>query len=278
MDNIEYSVDALNVRSAFYGAKTIIYVEGEDDVLFWEEIFRLVADQDFRVESLGGSEKIDGFIEKINAGELTAIVARDADFLPFLNGKCDDPKVLFTAGYSIENSLYVAETILAVARSWARSNNVTLAECEAWLNDLAVKIEPLVRLDLANAMASSGQATIGDNCTRFMQSQNSSNVCPNKILQYYSEIEPKLCKKAIKEAGKALKNENVLINHVRGHFLASAILKFIVSKAKSLRRQVSVSSDALYVSALSEFRRSIIGNHPHHQYYIKKARAAWQAI
>jgi hypothetical protein len=87
MPDISYSDEALNVRNAFFGAKVIVYVEGDDDVLFWHEVFEQVADDHFEVESVGGVENLDEYIRKIAAGQLSAIAARDADFLPII-GVC----------------------------------------------------------------------------------------------------------------------------------------------------------------------------------------------
>ena len=39
MDDLVYSADALNVIDDFYGVSTIVYVEGNDDEIFWKKIF-----------------------------------------------------------------------------------------------------------------------------------------------------------------------------------------------------------------------------------------------
>ena len=80
MRDLEYSPDALNAKSAFYRAKTMIYVEGDDDLMFWEEVFSQVPDFAFEIESVGGSPELDKHIKNIEAGSLDAIAARDERF------------------------------------------------------------------------------------------------------------------------------------------------------------------------------------------------------
>lgn len=66
MSEFEYSIDALNVKSSFYKANSIIYVEGDEDVMFWNEIFSRIDGFDYQIETLGGSEELDKYIEKIS--------------------------------------------------------------------------------------------------------------------------------------------------------------------------------------------------------------------
>lgn len=279
MPDLSYSDDALNVRGAFFGAKTVVYVEGDDDVMFWQEVFAQVADKHFEVESVGGSTTLDDYILKISSGQLVAIAARDADFLPLLGECSQDPKVVYTQGYSIENSLYVAEAVAQLARAWCKSNRISIATCELWLEHLAEAVAPLVHLDIANATSASGVATVGENCSRFMASANSENACPTKIAQMVALSAPNIPRSAIEAAELVvgITPEKVLA-HLRGHFLASAIHRFIVRHAKSFGRKVSISAESLYAAAIAHFAATIRTIHPHRTYYIEAARIAWQSL
>lgn len=84
MADLFYSDEALNVKSAFYRANSMVFVEGDDDVLFWHEVFSKIPEASVEVESAGGSDQIDQYITKILSGELQAIAARDSDFLPHM--------------------------------------------------------------------------------------------------------------------------------------------------------------------------------------------------
>lgn len=279
MTNLEYSTDALNVRHAFFGAKTIVYVEGDDDVLFWHEIFSKVADADFEIESVGGSPYLDKYIQQITAGQLHALAARDADFLPHLGLCATNPKVVYTRGYSIENSLYVGESVAYLARLWCKTTRVTQTECERWLTQLAREFAPLVHLDVANATSKSGVPTVGDNCSRFMTSGSSANPCPRKIANHLTQIKSKIPQTALDAALTVVGHKPTeILLFLRGHFLASAIHKFIVSRATALGRKINLSADSLYAAAIAHFGNSLGEKHPHQAHYLKVAEAAWRAI
>lgn len=279
MPDLSYSDDALNVRNAFFGAKAIIYVEGDDDVLFWQEVFSKVTDEPFEVESLGGAQALDEHIAKIASGQLEGIAARDADFLPIL-GKCNpSPRVVYTFGYSIENSLYTSAALTQLVRLWCKSPKVAPAACAQWLTQLVSTVEPLVLLDAANAISGSGVATVGDNCSRYMTSSTSAMVCPTKVSSAASAITHKVPPSAVATVSTSIgaKPEEVL-THLRGHFLASAVHRYIVTNAKSFGRKVSVSAESLYAAAIVQFSRSLDSDHPHRNHYLSAARSAWQAV
>lgn len=276
MPELSYSNEALNVRGAFFGAKAVVYVEGDDDVLFWEDVFAKIADEHFEVEAVGGAPILDDYIERIASGQLTAIAARDADFLPTLGIFPSDPKVIYTYGYSIENSLYVPGTITQLVRSWCKTSRVPESECAEWLSEFAATIAPLVHLDVANAIAASGVPTIGDNADRFMATKASARACPKRVAAAVATTSPTLPSAAIRSAQSAVGTDpKVVLKYLRGHFIASAVHRFIVTKANQLGRKVSISSESLYAAAVSLFKMALDSSHPHKDHYLESARAAW---
>jgi len=115
MSKIDYSIDALNVRNCFFSTDTIVYVEGDDDILFWDKVFRASTSASIYIEAVGGSKELDKYIELINSGELESIAARDSDYLDFEGKKNGDSKIIYTVGHSIENSIYCADFICRLA-------------------------------------------------------------------------------------------------------------------------------------------------------------------
>lgn len=279
MSELLYSDDALNVRNAFLRVKTLVYVEGDDDVLFWEEIFSHVPHASIEIEAAGGSDQIDVYIEKIAAGQLQAIAARDADFLPHLGKTKNDPRVIYTYGYAIENSLYTADCLANLTKLWCKTNKILASECADWLNDLVTHVRLLVHLDLANRIADAGAATIPDNCTRLMTGQASCVPCATKIGVHISSASAKVPPAELSVASTKIGTQpDDLLKWVRGHFLASAALKFVLSKAKSLGRKIDLSADSLYAAAIAHFGKSLGHSHPHKGYYLQSALAAYQSI
>jgi hypothetical protein len=273
--DLEYSADALNAKNAFYRAKTMIYVEGDDDVIFWEEVFSHIPDFAFEIESVGGSPELDKHIKNIEAGSLDAIAARDADFLRLTNRLPTSPRVVYTHGYAIENSLYTADVLHYMARSWCKSPSVTQAHCAHWLHDLASSFAPLIALDIANAVSNSGVAVLPDNCTRFMTGQTTGKVCPKKIARHATETMPRLPKKAVAAGNTVVAaSATAPLEYLRGHLLASAVLKFLLQTATTMGKKINISMDALYAAAIANFSRSLTGTHPHKAYYSAATSAA----
>lgn len=279
MPDLSYSDDALNVRNVFFGAKAIIYVEGDDDVLFWQEIFSKVTDEPFEIEPLGGAPALDTFIEKISSGQLRAIAARDSDFLPILSKCSADPRVVYTLGYSIENSLYTSTALTQLVRIWSKSPKINFDTCNAWLTNFASTVAPLVLLDAANAISGSGIPTIGDNCSRYMSSPNSTTLCTNKVGSAAAFIKQQLPQSSVKAANLQIESnsENILM-HIRGHFLSSAIHQYVVKNAKALGKKASISAESLYAAAILQFAKSLDSEHPHRTHYLNSARLAWQSV
>jgi hypothetical protein len=277
--DLNYSDDALNVKCAFYRATAMVYVEGDDDVLFWHEVFAKVPGSSVEIESAGGSDQVDQYIDLITSGRLNAIAARDLDFLGHLRKTSDDPRVLYTFGYSIENSLYTADAIASLVRLWCKSPRANTAECANWLNDVARELQPLVKLDIANRFSESGAQTLGDNCTRLMTSQVSSTVCPHKVAAVVAAATPRIPLADRERAATSMGTlPDDIIRNIRGHFLASASLKYLLSRAKAIGRRIDVSSDSLYAAAMAHFGRVMGHNHPHQDHYLASASNALTTV
>lgn len=281
MTDWSYSNEALDVRNEFLGVKAIIYVEGDDDILFWQEIFSKVTDEEFEIESVGGSNKLDEFIEKIKSNQLNSIIAaRDADFLSLFQKNNINPKVLHTYGYSIENSLYEQRAITQLTRFWSKSQKITETEIKNWLKEFSTDISPLVHLDLANFLSKQGLETLGDNCSRYTTNNKSEKICKIKVQNAVNQIEPHLPPQYITLAKKEMGSTTTqILTHIRGHFLATVAHRYIVQKAKSLNKKVTISTDSLYAAAISVFTNTLNNiKHPHTGYYLSSAKEAWNAL
>lgn len=279
MAELEYSIEALNAKGAFHRVRAIVYVEGDDDHLFWEKVLSAGGLEGVRIESVGGSTTLDKYISDIEVGKLFALVARDADFLPLFGNLSTSPMVLYTFGYSIENTLYTPATLQPLAKTWSKSTAVTLRECEEWLNQVATAFARLLHLDIANGIAKGGVPTLGDNCTRFMTGSHSATPCAAKISAFIAATEAKLTKRSVSEAERLLgPSSDRALAFLRGHFLASAVMKFLVCKAKACHRKVAISSDALYATAMMHFSGAFGPSHPHFGHYAKSVATAARHI
>lgn len=116
MDDFYYSEDANDIMNLFYGVDVMVYVEGEDDVPFWEFIFNKLVKYSVEVQEVGGSNELSKYIGDLDSGKLKGIIACDSDF-EVLKSNLSSSNVIRTYGYSIENSLICKSTILKVIKS-----------------------------------------------------------------------------------------------------------------------------------------------------------------
>ncbi len=151
MPDLSYSDDALNVISAFYDADKLLYVEGDDDVVFWELVLEQFEIRTFKVQSVGGIEELKKYIDKVASGAIDANVARDADF-SYIQKPPQLHQVIYTYGHSIENTLFTTGTICSIIRAYGRMTRrlIDEGECETWMNEFHSAFEQLVTYDAAN--------------------------------------------------------------------------------------------------------------------------------
>jgi len=268
MSDLEYSDDALNSMGAFYRAKAIVYVEGDDDVMFWKHVLSAINVR-LEIEPVGGKSQIERYAQKIISGEIDAVVARDADLTHFVGPQIKHPRILYSYGYSIENSLYTNSTIKTLSESWSKTDRVGLDTCVAWWDELLTALTPLIELDVANALAKTGVETIGDNCTRFMLSRSSHLPCPDRIGAHVSALKATIAEAPVEAAKEIINNDaEVKSRLLRGHFLATAIMKFIVKIASKYGKKISLSSESLYAAAIVHFENAVrTMRHQHYEYY-----------
>lgn len=276
MAELVYSDNALNAKAAFFRAEIIAYVEGDDDVAFWETIFSALTKKKIHVEECGGREEVEKWIEKISAGTVDAISALDRDHRFHTDERLYlSPKILFTFGHSVENTLFTPITTAKVIRAVSRKS-CDESTCAEWFRRFMLSVRPLVVLDIANEIGGCGENTIGDNCSRFMQDLH---VCPSKIRLVSEPASKKIPKRYIDSAKMSLrKRGETTMRSVRGHFLHSAILKYVSLMCEQLNRRVSLSNDALYALFLSNFENQFTPKHPHYAFYKNQVHKMTAAI
>jgi len=270
MASLEYSIEAKNVLTKFYRVDKMLYVEGDDDVPFWELMFEKFESPNVEVQQVGGKEELRKYIDQINSGQLNAIVAIDRDFAPFDGSDVKHDLVVRTAGYSIENTLINAKVLVKVARRIGRlpAKNASFEECQSWLEDFYRQCSGLLANDLMDQCEGAKVGVIGNNCDRFLESKQSDKVCPKKIEKYLKglglESDPVLSKVLEKLMADA---DLRLLDFIRGHFLASAAQRFVCLLVKRKRANISLSSAAFFGAVNLAFESTFGVDHPHFTHY-----------
>lgn len=265
MEELEYSDDATNTLDAFLECDYVMFVEGDDDVLFWDTVFRLNSDLIIEFRPVGGVNELRPIIDKVENGDLDCLVAKDADYTRHVEGRLHHNRILHTFGYAIENTLYSAECASSVIRLWSRKDIDCTNDAREWLNNLALVTRPLFLLDFHNAKNTLEIDVGAGNCQRFMESKTSDVVCQQKVSEHIADIKRR---HQIDDNDIELEPPTVdsTIHFMRGHFLQSAILRYINKRLKENGRKATVSLDALYAHAIqflsSSFEwNSIEGRH-----------------
>jgi hypothetical protein len=274
MAQLEYSLEALNVLRKFYRAQALVYVEGDDDVPFWTSVFATQGDMNVVVEPAGGVEELDKFVRRIEEEDACLIVARDADYTQFQGTRSNSDRVLYSHGYSIENSLYTRKAIRAIAHIAHRKTAPEHDDVDAWLTSLASSLRPVVVNDLASTLDKLGVVALSNNCESFMVNANSPLTSKVRIAARLKTIEARIPKESRDKAEAILTaNCEYCEDHLRGHVLASAVLRFV--REHSGR---SVSNETLYSSAITMFSNDVAADHIHTDHYIDAANRALSSL
>jgi len=277
MAQLDHSLDAINVLNKFYRCSVLVYVEGDDDIPFWSAVFTELSGEDVAVEGLGGSEEVEKYLARVVDDDAKIVIARDADYSLVTGNRVTHDRVLYSFGYSIENSMYLTKAIVKIAAICNRKVAAPEAEVSKWLDTLTSECRALVVCDITSSLEGLGVAALGSNCDRFMRSEKSPEFDKEKISARIQDILPRVT------ANLRAKTEAILGNvggygmhFIRGHFLASAVLRYVAKHAGR-----SVSNETLYACGIGQFEKDIGRSHPHKEYYaaaVSRAVASCQAL
>lgn len=268
MPEFDYSTDAKNVLNRFFQVDRVVYVEGEDDIPFWEIVFDKLTNIQVKIEAVGGKPELLKHAEAIYENEAEYFLAMDSDFDRVFDVE-KHPAIIRTCGYSIENTLICKESICRIIRNLARipKRNVPYEACEEWLTDLNEKIKDIVLSDVVNTKEELGLSVVPDSSERFMKSANSPYISNEKISDFVERLGIYKVEKFTPEIENLDIKRIVYLDAIRGHFLFSAVMKFVKIKTRSLGKNVSVSKDMLYSNLVSVFESVFNRDHPHYDFY-----------
>lgn len=272
-DTLVWSDAAENVISMFYDADIMVYVEGEDDIGFWEIIFKKNGRLNVEVQDVGGCEALSPYIERITSGQINAIVARDTDLNYFSSNITPHQNVIYTKGYSIENSILNEKVISRILKNMGRysAKDIQNIEIGEWLTGFYQNIENLIALDIYNHINQRGQSIVGDSCDRFMQSKTSYVTCNEKINAYIQNLPEDFRNIGlIEKESLQFPNDTSISSWIRGHFLFSATLRFITNYLTKNERKAAISKDSFYSNMITAFELYFTEDHEDFNYYNQK--------
>lgn len=269
MPDLVYSDDAVNVLGRFHQTDTMLFVEGDEDIPFWEAMFDIFTDLSVKVESVGGKPALLKYAESIIGGKLDIIVAFDRDY-SYFDEQIVHTNVLYTYGYSIENSIVTVETVQKSIQSLGRISRkmIDKDEISSWLGDLEISIKPILMHDICNYVNKHGCKVANNNCSRFMSSKSSDKICDRKVSDFINSLTFSITSREQSKYARVVKIYGLsVLDAIRGHFLFTAVHRFIALYLKKLDIKASISNESLFSSMMLSLENTFSHKHPHYEYY-----------
>lgn len=264
MREFNWSVSARSILSEFYEVDLLIYVEGQDDVPFWDIIISQFTIKKYKLKSAGDKNSLKKYFVEKNS-ESTYLIAMDSDY-DQLSNELNNKEVMLTYGYSIENTLITPSVIqdLIVTHSKVQKDSVDIEKIKVWLEEFENAVEPLLAADILNRNRKvTSEQVIPDNSTRFYDNGSlvpQSHKINEYLVQHGFVLNELFCREQIQQF--------TIFEITKGHFVFSSVYNFIKKQIDSYReKSVSISNESFYSFCISSFKNSFNNNHPHYKYY-----------
>jgi hypothetical protein len=256
--DIEYSPAALDTLVRFHKVRHVIYVEGPEDMIFWSTLFSQGRLSNFKVKIAGGKGTLTKYAQSIINNNAMIVVAMDLDLADLDGTSLSHPRIIYTYGYSIENSLCSISNLANAISNLSCTDVDFSTELAEWFEKLTSTIDILIILDIANRIAKSGHSIPLHNAARFQSSKKKHILSKNEVQSEYKKINQHFSKQQLDEAINLLLQSGKNYNwRIRGHFLFSAVLLYIhFAVKKACGKKISLSNEALFAILVGQFNYS----------------------
>ncbi|MBS7815951.1 DUF4435 domain-containing protein [Wohlfahrtiimonas chitiniclastica] len=268
-NSFTWSDEALDIKPQFYNVDIILYVEGVDDIRFWEIIFEKFASFNVHVEDLGGCEEVKEMARKILSGDIRkAIASLDRDLGEFDNQLIQHPNILYTYGYAIENTLITSNILTKVIRSLGKykDREINKSEIEDWLQKLYLNMKDLIILDIHAFIEQIGVKVIGDSGDRFLDPL-SVEICQTKKNNFLLSLKDKFLNDELFKELQNKYHQDYLFHWLKGHFLFTAAQSFVSYYIKKSGKKISLSRESFYSNVILAFEIDFNDQHKEYGYY-----------
>ena len=289
--SLVYSKDALNVLRKFHRTDVIIYVEGEDDRLFWDNFYKFLNIRlKVKFKPAGGCDEIDKLVEKIVEEDAKIILIRDRDYWTFFSDPTRHIREIYGIGHSIENTVYSASNITKCISVMSGSEENIYSDAYEWLVDLEKSLQNLQILEIASTKKNAtdclrnldGVKILGDNPFDLIDSKpNEHKISFSRLNMKLSILEKEFSEEEIKEARILYKSSRgKRYRRIRGHFMTGLVYNYImhsIDRVHSNRPKSKFHMGATY-SILVGFADSITIDADEIQYFRKKIKSAMKSL
>lgn len=262
MNNIEnnqlvHSACAINVTHQFYDKKFMLYVEGDDDIVFWDEHFKkYISSTFYEIEQVHGKENLARYLVGIKDGTLqNVVVACDSDFTLFLDiDPLNSPFIIKTYGHSIENTMFCPYSVAAYIRRLSKTTVDYSREVLEWLTEFSDSAKKLLPYEIENEINPAHCSDLPKVFNKgfcFYQDKHNKiyldkDIIDNYIKTIISNYSPDRIQEIVAKINEGKRDIRFII---QGHFIADAMMNYIRMRVKQIKGQsVNVSNDAMYES------------------------------
>lgn len=223
-ETISYSIEALRVKARFFGKKAMVYVEGPEDINFWDPYFDREV---FEIECVNGCHNLDKYIRRLEDGEKSYIVACDSDYNKFKGVKYSSPMVVETYGHSIENMMYCPHNVKELVRKLSTSKADTLNAVNDWYTSFVHSAHPLLVREITNLLYNPKEdkpAVFGNGSARFCKQKKCYELDDDIIKNFCEKNKAYYPSEELDKVEAALSKDKREERHlIKGHFYTDAI-------------------------------------------------------
>ena len=252
MSDFEYSDNAKLILPKFdIDSRTIrIYVEGKDDIPFWDGIFNDILPENFSLifEEKGGAKGIYKLLDNV-ANNQTFIAALDSEYDEIIHDKkrYKNKLTIFTRRHSIENYLFCAHSLEQIIKRLNRTSRSYISDIMAYIIELSNLLEILLYLDCLKYVVPNrlpnNISILGGNSTIAKFSNNNAIYPEEKKIKNFIQFN-KLDNINVKDIKKLFIGKNIY-HFLNGHFITFSIGQFVTSKLNTRK----IANDTLYDNA-----------------------------
>lgn len=247
------SIAAQNVEAKFYNKQGIVYVEGDDDLIFWAQYFD---PKSFVIRKVDGCKNLEDYEDDILYHGLKCIVAKDADYSTYIPTTKEHPLIVCTLSHSIECVMYCPYNVNACLKKLARTFDDHVTDIKQVYDTFFTDAKELVMYDVANNVFCVGCSVCGDSCIPFMESNHSVKVSLEKRDAFIEKIASSFTKEQIDKTKQLLDSDNRELRQiVKGHFQTSFVTNLLKKMTARITQDKapSISNDALYALLITCF-------------------------